>query len=553
MTEPMSDPRPSPPDALPTAVVEPPRRFRIPLVWIIPLVAALIGLFLAARTYLEQGPVITLQFRTGAGLEPGKTRIKYRDIDVGVITRVKLSDDGAHVQAEAQMAREAERLLVEDTRFWVVRPRVSGSAVSGLDTLLSGAYVGMDAGKTDASRRDFVALEDAPVIALDVPGRSFALHADNLGSVDVGTPVYFRRIPVGQVTAFRLDEQGRHLDIQVFIKAPYDRYVTVDTRFWNASGIDLRLGADGLQLNTESVSSILTGGLAFETPEGGDTEPASADADFKVFATRAEALKQPSASAQVWRLRFTETVRGLSVGAPVDFRGIQIGEVIAIEPDVDVDAADVGLKVDIAVFPERMRARDSGRQDMSGDAFHALVDRLVARGLRAQLRNGSLVTGQLYVALDFFPGAGKAGVSWAAKPPQLPTQRGSLDELQATLARIAGKLDRLPLDDIAAETRTAIAGLARAVERTEALMARLDGLASNEVRATVDETRQAMAEARAAVADGRRLLASDAPLQQDLRDSLQELSRAAQSLRHLADTLERHPEALLRGKPEEKP
>ena len=156
MTEPTSDPAPS---ALPAAVVEPPRRFRIPLVWIIPIVAALIGLFLAARTWMEQGPVITLQFRTGAGLEPGKTRIKYKDIDVGVITRVKLSDDGAHVQAEAQMAREAERLLVEDTRFWVVRPRVSGSAVSGLDTLLSGAYVGMDAGKTDASRRDFVALE----------------------------------------------------------------------------------------------------------------------------------------------------------------------------------------------------------------------------------------------------------------------------------------------------------------------------------------------------------------------------------------------------------
>lgn len=553
MTEPMSDPRPSPPDALPAAVVEPPRRFRIPLVWIIPLVAALIGLFLAARTYLEQGPVITLQFRTGAGLEPGKTRIKYRDIDVGVITRVKLSNDGAHVQAEAQMAREAERLLVEDTRFWVVRPRVSGSAVSGLDTLLSGAYVGMDAGKTDASRRDFVALEDAPVIALDVPGRSFALHADNLGSVDVGTPVYFRRIQAGQVTAFKLDEQGRHLDIQVFIKSPYDRYVTVDTRFWNASGIDLRLGADGLQLNTESVSSILAGGLAFETPEGGDTEPAPADADFRVFSTRAEALKQPSASAQVWRLRFTETVRGLSVGAPVDFRGIQIGEVIAIAPDVDVDAADVGLKVDIAVFPERMRSRDAAERELSGEAFHALMDRLVARGLRAQLRNGSLVTGQLYVALDFFPGAGKARANWAARPPQLPTQRGSLDELQATLARIAGKLDRLPLDDIAAETRTAIAGLARAVDRTEALMARLDGLASNEVRATVDETRQAMAEARAAVADGRRLLASDAPLQQDLRDSLQELSRAAQALRHLADTLERHPEALLRGKPEEKP
>lgn len=546
----MSDPTPP---ALPTAVVDPPRRFRIPLVWVIPIVAALIGLFLAARTWYEQGPVVTLQFRTGTGLEPGKTRIKYKDVDVGQISTVRLAEDGSHVVATAQMAREAAPLLVEDTRFWVVSAKVSGSAVSGLDTLLSGTYVGMDAGKSGEARRDFVGLEDAPVVSLGVPGRSFALHADTLGSIDVGTPVYFRRIQAGQVTAFKLDDAGQHLDIQVFIKSPYDRFVTIDTRFWNASGIDLKLGAEGLQLNTESATAILAGGLAFETPPGGDTEAAPAGQDFRLFSTRAEALKQPSSNAQIWQLRFTETLRGLSVGAPVDFRGIQIGEVIAISPDVDVDAADVGLQVDIAVFPERMQSRKDATQDMSEADFRAFVDRLIKRGLRAQLRNGNLVTGQLYVAMDFFPNAGAAKIDWAGQPPQLPTQRGSLDELQATLGRIAAKLDRLPLDDIAAETRSAIAGLASAVERTEALMQRLDGLASNEVRAAVAETQQTMAEARAAVADGRRLLASDAPLQQDLRDSLQELSRAAQSLRHLTDMLERNPEALLRGKPEEKP
>ncbi|MFW2455215.1 intermembrane transport protein PqiB [Methyloversatilis discipulorum] len=546
----MSDPTPP---ALPTAVVDPPRRFRIPLVWVIPIVAALIGLFLAARTWYEQGPVVTLQFRTGTGLEPGKTRIKYKDVDVGQISTVRLAEDGSHVVATAQMAREAAPLLVEDTRFWVVSAKVSGSAVSGLDTLLSGTYVGMDAGKSGEARRDFVGLEDAPVVSLGVPGRSFALHADTLGSIDVGTPVYFRRIQAGQVTAFKLDDAGQHLDIQVFIKSPYDRFVTIDTRFWNASGIDLKLGAEGLQLNTESATAILAGGLAFETPPGGDTEAAPAGQDFRLFSTRAEALKQPSSNAQIWQLRFTETLRGLSVGAPVDFRGIQIGEVIAISPDVDVDAADVGLQVDIAVFPERMQSRKDATQDMSEADFRAFVDRLIKRGLRAQLRNGNLVTGQLYVAMDFFPSAGAAKIDWAGQPPQLPTQRGSLDELQATLGRIAAKLDRLPLDDIAAETRRAIAGLASAVERTEALMQRLDGLASNEVRAAVAETQQTMAEARAAVADGRRLLASDAPLQQDLRDSLQELSRAAQSLRHLTDMLERNPEALLRGKPEEKP
>jgi paraquat-inducible protein B len=243
----MSDPTPP---ALPTAVVDPPRRFRIPLVWVIPIVAALIGLFLAARTWYEQGPVVTLQFRTGTGLEPGKTRIKYKDVDVGQISTVRLAEDGSHVVATAQMAREAAPLLVEDTRFWVVSAKVSGSAVSGLDTLLSGTYVGMDAGKSGEARRDFVGLEDAPVVSLGVPGRSFALHADTLGSIDVGTPVYFRRIQAGQVTAFKLDDAGQHLDIQVFIKSPYDRFVTIDTRFWNASGIDLKLGAEGLQLNT---------------------------------------------------------------------------------------------------------------------------------------------------------------------------------------------------------------------------------------------------------------------------------------------------------------
>jgi paraquat-inducible protein B len=538
---------------LPTATVDPPRRFRIPLVWIIPLVALLIGVFLAARAWYEQGPTITIQFSSGAGLEPGKTRIKYKDVDVGQISAVALADDGAHVIATAQLVREADRLLVTDTRFWVVSARVSGSAVTGLGTLLSGAHVGMDAGQSTEPGHTFIALDEAPVITLDVPGRAFALHAETLGSIDVGTPIYFRRIPAGQVTGFKLDDTGQHLDIQVFIKSPYDRFVTIDTRFWNASGIDLKLGAEGLQLNTESATAILAGGLAFETPPGGDTEAAPAGQDFRLFSTRAEALKQPSSHAQIWQLRFTETLRGLSVGAPVDFRGIQIGEVISISPDVDVDAADVGLQVDIAVFPERMQSRKDAGQDMSEADFRAFVDRLIKRGLRAQLRNGNLVTGQLYVAMDFFPPAGKQKVDWAARPPQLPTQRGSLDELQATLSRIAGKFDRLQLDDIAQKTRAAIAGLARAVERTDQLMQRLDGLASNEVSAAVTETQRTMAEARAAIADTRHLLSSDAPLQQDLRDSLQELSRAAQSLRHLTDTLERHPEALLRGKPEEKP
>lgn len=544
----MTEPTPS---SLPTARVDTPRRFRIPLVWVIPLVAALIGVFLALHTWYQQGPDITIRFKTGEGLEAGKTRIKYKDVDVGQIDSVTLAEDGSYVIAGARLARSADHLLVDDTRFWMVSARVSGSAVSGLGTLLSGTYVGLDAGKSAEARREFTALDDAPVVSFDVPGRYFTLHAETLGSIGIGTPVYFRRMQAGQVTGYRLGEHGKRIEVRVFIKAPYDRFVTDDTRFWNASGVDVKLGADGVQVNTESLTSILAGGLAFLTPADSPDEPAAAERAFRLFATREEAIRRQVDERQHYVLRFTESVRGLSVGAPVDFRGITIGEVIAIQPQLSPASAEISMQVEVSLQPGRLRTPGSKSHLPAGStsedaAFRAFVDQLVAKGLRAQLRNGNLVTGQLYVALDFFPGAGAARPDWAASPPRLPTQRGSLDELQTTLMRIVGKLDKLPIEEIGTDTRKLLASLQRSVDQTEALLKRIDNLTDGEVRSTI-------VEARSAIADTRKLIASDAPLQQDLRASLQELGRAAQALRHLADTLDRHPEALLRGKPEEKP
>ena len=544
----MTEPTPS---SLPTARVDTPRRFRIPLVWVIPLVAALIGVFLALHTWYQQGPDITIRFKTGEGLEAGKTRIKYKDVDVGQIDSVTLAEDGSYVIAGARLARSADHLLVDDTRFWMVSARVSGSAVSGLGTLLSGTYVGLDAGKSAEARREFTALDDAPVVSFDVPGRYFTLHAETLGSIGIGTPVYFRRMQAGQVTGYRLGEHGKRIEVRVFIKAPYDRFVTDDTRFWNAGGVDVKVGADGVQVNTESLTSILAGGLAFLTPADSPDEPAAAERAFRLFATREEAIRRQVDERQHYVLRFTESVRGLSVGAPVDFRGITIGEVIAIQPQLSPASAEISMQVEVSLQPGLLRTPGSKSHLPAGAtsedaAFRAFVDQLVAKGLRAQLRNGNLVTGQLYVALDFFPGAGAARPDWAASPPRLPTQRGSLDELQTTLMRIVGKLDKLPIEQIGTDTRKLLASLQRSVDETEALLKRIDNLTDGEVRSTI-------VEARSAIADTRKLIASDAPLQQDLRASLQELGRAAQALRHLADTLDRHPEALLRGKPEEKP
>lgn len=542
---------PTPPE-LPTAQVERPRRFRIPLVWIIPLVALLIGLFLAVRSYYQQGPTITIAFKTGEGLEAGKTRIKYKDVDVGLIDSVALSEDGSRVVASAQMARHAEHLLRDDTRFWVVSARVSGNSISGLGTLLSGAHVGLDVGKSAEERRDFVALDAAPAVTFDVPGRAFVLQAESLASMTVGTPIYYRRIEAGQVTGFKLDESGKRLDVQIFVKSPYDRFVTTNSRFWNAGGVDLKIGADGVQVNTESVASIMTGGLAFLTPDGSANTQAPANHRFRLFSSRAEALKQPHFQVLTYALRFTDSVRGLSVGAPVDFRGIQVGEVSAITPDFHPQQADLGLIVEVELYPGRLNSGASqakpgqfAKEVNDPDGRH-FINQLIVNGLRGQLRNGNLMTGQLYVALDFFPGGKVADADLKQTPPRIPTQRGSFDELQTTLLRIVNRLDKLPLEEIGRDTQRSVAQANRAMEQAERLIKRLDGLADREVRATVSE-------AQVAIGDARKLLASDAPLQQDLRATLQELSRTAQALRQLSDTLDRHPEALLRGKPEEKP
>ncbi|MGH8755394.1 MAG: intermembrane transport protein PqiB, partial [Burkholderiales bacterium] len=267
---------------IPEAVTAPKSRRTLQLVWLIPLVAALLGGWLAVKTILERGPTITISFKTAEGLEAGKTKIKYKDVEVGVVTSVVLSKDLKRVIATAELVKDAEAYLVEDTKFWVVRARISGGGVTGLGTLLGGTYVGTDIGKSKNKRHDFIGLEEPPVIATDVPGRQFVLRANTLGSLNIGVPVFFRRLQVGQVTAHELDKDGKGVTLKVFVNAPYDQYVNGNTRFWNASGIDITLDATGFKVNTESLVSIVIGGIAFQTlAEDAALPPAEADAVFQ--------------------------------------------------------------------------------------------------------------------------------------------------------------------------------------------------------------------------------------------------------------------------------
>lgn len=525
----------------PEAVVKPRSRWRLQLVWLVPLVAVLIGGWLAVQAVLQKGPTITISFKTGEGIEAGKTKIKYKDVDIGVVKSVALSKDHGGVVARAELAKDATSLLVDDTRFWVVRPRVSGGTVSGLGTLLSGSFIGTDVGTQAKARRDFVGLENPPAVAKDVPGREFVLKSEDMGSLDVGTPVFFRRLQVGQITAYTLDADGNGVTLRVFINAPYDKYVRADTRFWHASGIDVSLDTSGVKVNTQSMVAILIGGVAFQSPQDlADGPPAEANTEFGLFHDRAEAMKRHDRFADTYVLIFKESVRGLAVGAPVDFRGIVVGEVTGIYTRFDREKKEFSIPVEIRIYPERFTSRyESGTKGgRLTDEPHKLAQFLIEHGLRGQLRTGNLLTGQLYVALDFFPAAPKAKMDWDAKPPELPTVPGGLQSLQDSVTALIAKLNKVPLEGIGNDLRKSLQ--------------QADGLLKTLNTDVAPEARAAMVSARAALESANNALAPDSALTQSTAETMRELSRTAASLRALADYLESHPEALLRGKTEDK-
>jgi paraquat-inducible protein B len=521
--------RDPPRSSVPESRNVPKKHTRLSLVWFIPILAAVVGAWVAVTRVLSEGPKITIVMKSAEGLEAGKTKIHYNGVDIGTVTTIELSKDHQHVIMTARMAPKTEAFLVEDTKFWVVRPRISGANITGLGTLISGAYIGVEIGSSKEDRRDFVALEIPPIVTGETPGRFFTLKTTELGSLDSGTPIYFRRLQVGQVASYALDKDGKFLTVQVFVQAPYDQYVNPKTRFWQASGIDLSLSASGLTVQTQSLLSILIGGIAFETAAT-DTvlPPAEAESVFTLFSNRTEAFNPPPRNPQTYQLVFKDSVRGLSAGAPVEFRGIPIGEVADVRAQIDLKTFEFSIPVTIHLDPTRLGVRvvDTTAGVNLETMRRKLIDALVAHGVRAQLRTGNLLTGAVYVSLDFFPGAAPATVDWSQTPVQLPTTPGQFEATEATVENIIKKLDKVPFQEIGDSLHKAITELDKTLVTAQGTLTSAHDTLENTSNLTAPNSVQF----------------------EQVSTTLQEVSRAARSLRVLADYLERHPDALIRGK-----
>ena len=526
------------------------------LIWLLPIIAALVGITLVARFVTERGPTITISFRTADGIEAGKTRIKYKEVEIGSVQSLRLAEDRSRVIATVQLLKEAKSFTAADTRFWVVRPRADATGVSGLSTLFSGAYIGADAGASNEVSSAFEGLETPPIVTRDDSGRQFVLRAGDLGSLDIGSPVFYRRIKVGQVAAYSLDPDGQAVTLRIFVNSPFERFVGANTRFWHASGFDMQLDAGGFRLRTQSLATVMLGGIAFQAPEGKQGPAAPENTDFALVADESTALAPGDEQAQTMLMYFNQSLRGLSPGAPVDFRGVVLGEVRSIGVEFDPKEGEFRMPVLVQVYPERLRRGPGAGEADSGPSRRERLRQMIERGLRAQLRLGNLLTGQLYVALDFFPNTLAGEPLAATEPLEVPTVPNSLDELQSQVGEIAAKLNKVPYEQIGKDLQQTMQTLERTLVGAEQLVKKLRNDVSPEITAAMKDVRQTLGSAGKTIeAAGKtmktaeRAIADDAPLQQDLRQTLREVSRAASSLRILTDYLEQHPESLLRGKP----
>ena len=515
------------------------RRLGVSLVWLVPVVAVLLGLSLVVRSIRQSGLEITITFQSAEGLEAGKTQVKYKNVVIGKVSKVELSQDHRFVDVIVTLHEDAESFASDGTRFWVVRPRIGAGGVSGIDTLLSGAFIGADIGDSHNRRRHFKGLEMPPSILHGQPGKSFVLHADDLGSLDIGSPVYYRRIPVGHVASYRLEPEGKGVSVEIFIDAPNDRFVTGDSRFWNASGVDFSIDAHGVQVNTQSLATVLAGGVAFEElPGPHDSTPAVANTGFQLFGDRETAMAPPDGPSRYLRMRFSQSLRGLVVGAPVEFSGLAIGKVVSIKLDYDEKTHTFPTQVAAIIYPSRLgvalQKLDSATTRVSDDKDGRLLSRMVAAGLRAQARSGNLLTGQLYIALDFMPHATPVAFNAKAHLLEIPTVTGSFEKAQEQLASIVDKLDKLPFERIADH-------LDDSLKETQQTIKIVNKQILPELNGTMQGLQQTMNTTH-------NLLSNDSPMQRNLNGALEQLQRTARSLRAFTDELGEQPTGLLRGR-----
>jgi paraquat-inducible protein B len=551
------------PTPLPTAGVH--RRRRIPLVWIVPLITALIAAWLAWDTFSKRGPTIVISFETAEGLTAGQSQLKYKNVVMGTVKTITVSPDFSHVLVTVETVREAEPFLNDKTIFWVVRPELFAGNITGLETLLSGSFIGMrPSTEKGVPRHHFIGEQDPPVLQAWAKGTTFRLKSKRLGSISLGSPIFFRDLDVGTVLGWDLGDLASNVTIHAFVRAPYDQYVHNDTSFWNASGLSVKFANGGISVEMESLRALLLGGIAFDTSSDSTQPVAQADHSFSLYANF-EMAKSAGFGHQLQLLSyFPGSVAGLDVGADVTLNGLKVGEVTDVSLVYDPQKDRIVVPVHYRVEGGRI----SNIAAAQGLEPGALAAEMVRRGLRATLQSPSLITSGKIIALERIDDAPPAQLERDGDVFVVPTSEvGGFDSIARSANELLSKINRIDFDRIGKSITGAAAGLDETingpqVKRTlaalEKAMIDVQDIAKKldtDASPALKRLPEIAAQLQSALTQANRLFGSintgygdDSRFRRDLDRLLPQITDAARSIRALTDLLSRHPEALIQGR-----
>jgi paraquat-inducible protein B len=539
----------------PEAQVQTKRTFSI--IWVVPIIALLIGGGLTFKAMSEKGPEITISFETADGLVADKTVVKFKDVEIGKVTNIDLSDDISGVIVTVEMKSSSEQYLTDKTQFWVVRARVAAGEISGLGTLLSGAYIGCNPSNEGKKQENYKGLEKPPIMTAGLPGRHFALKAKELGSLDLGSPIYYRGIKVGQVVDYDFDENAEAVLFKIFINDPFHKKVRDNTRFWNASGIDFTMDATGIKVDTQSLVSIMVGGVSFDLRKHAQLgEEAEENQYFELYENRESSNEVIYTKKEYYLMYFDQNVRGLSPGAPIEILGIKVGEVVNVELQFDMTDLEFRIPVLAYIEPERLHAliTEEGKVVRGEEKNEEIVEntediqaerertgQLISKGFRAQLKTGNLLTGQLYIDIGKYQDAPPAELRVENGYRVFPTMPAPLEQIVNRVDNILKKVEKVPFEKIGEELQAAVESLTQTLDEIKDVSGNINKETIPKVNVALDSLQETM--------DGiDSTLGPDSALNYNARQVTDELSLAIRSIRSLLEYLERDPQALILGK-----
>ncbi|WP_019881998.1 MULTISPECIES: intermembrane transport protein PqiB [unclassified Methylophilus] len=520
------------------------KQARLSPIWIVPIVALLIGLWLIYDNYTKAGKQITLSLTNAEGIEAGKTKIKVHSVDIGLVEQVTLSEDLTHIEVLARITPKAQPMLVQDTQLWVVKPRIGLEGISGLNTVISGAYIQLQPGKSLEESDQFTVLDQAPISLNGAQGVHVNLIGKVGNSLRVGDPVSYQGLRVGRVVSAVFDPKQRQMQHELFVEHPYDVLVTENTRFWTTVGIDVKLDSEGFKANIPTVESLIAGGVSFghvdDRPMG---QPVRSEATFELFANEDAARQQTYDQYLQYVLLVDDTVRGLSKGAPVEFRGLRVGTVINVPWKFNSPERkkDFRYAIPVLIHLEPGRLADNGKADL--EEWKSRIAQMLQRGLHATLKSGNLITGSVFVDLNMDQHAHKTYKRERFEGlPVMPTTATNLAQIEQKLSDLLDKLNGLKVEPV-------LSGLDKNLQQSEKTMQEIRALSQqvNQLLSQPDlqqmpaNINQTMQELRTTLKG----LSPESPAYQELTTTLQRLDKALRDIQPLARTLNEQPNAIL--------